>query len=155
MDYQKTEPFNGDKQKTFDLAKNILFAIGFEMLNQSDFALEFINKQMLLSGRQNPLSGISYLSIQIHGNQIEAQAGFGNLRKMFKFLAVFLIAMAMFFIVLFSIVFKDNPNDIPVSLIAAAPLLPWIFIGPTMYFFFKKRTQNAMDILIKNIAAAV
>jgi len=151
MDYEKTEPFSGNMGKVLEVAKNVFIQHNFQIVRDSDTEVEFTGPGML-SSRQNPIVGISRICIRGTSGNISIEAEFEGIRKLTKYLVCFIVAMAIFFVVFFGILFskQDQPLNKTI-LISLAPFAPWPVIIPLMYKWMKSRTSKALDRLMTNM----
>jgi len=155
MDYEKTEPFSGNIEKAFEVAKNVFIQHNFQIVRDSDSEVEseveFTGPGML-SSRQNPLVDISRVCIRGTSGNISIEAEFGGIRKLTKYLALFIVGMAIFFVVLFGILLskQDQPLNKTI-LISLAPFIPWPILIPLIHIWMKSRTSKALDRLLTNM----
>ena len=106
----------------------------------------------MLSSRQNPLVGISRICIRGTSGNISIEAEFGGIRKLTKYLVVFIVGMAIFFVVLFGILLPKQGQPLNKTIfISLGPFVPWPVIIPLMYKWMKSRTSNALDRLLTNM----
>lgn len=149
MDYQKTKLFNGDPQKALDVARNVFIQHSFEIVNNSSSQIEFLGTRSMWGKNQDPIIGVSRISIGATSSQISIEAEFGSIKKAMLYLSILIIGLALFFLVLFGMTFKGQ--DSWIVWMAILPLAPWIAIGPLMYLFLKYRTNKALDTLMNNM----
>lgn len=153
MDYEKTEPFSGNMEKALETAKNVFIQHNFQIVGDSDSEVEFTGPGML-SSRQNPLVGISRVCIRGTSGNLSVEAEFGGNRKLIKYLVLFIVSMAIFFLVFFGIILpKQGQTAGKIILISLAPFIPWPVIIPLMAIWMKSRTAKALDTLINNMIA--
>jgi hypothetical protein len=151
MDYERTEPFSGNVEKVLEVAKNVFIQHNFQIVRDSDKEVEFTGPGML-SSRQNPIVGISRICIRGSRGNLSIEAEFEGIRKLTKYLAYFIVAMAIFFVVFFGILFsKQGQSVYKIILISLAPFTPWPVIIPLMYIWMKWRTAKALDRLLINM----
>ena len=153
MDYEKTMPFSGNMEKALEVARNVFIQHNFQIVRGSDSEVELTGPGML-SSRQNPLVGISRVCIRRTSGELSIEAEFGGIRKLTKYLVFFIVGMAIFFLVVFGIIFsrQGQPAN-KIILIALAPFIPWPVIIPLMAIWMKSRTSKALDTLVKNMIA--
>ncbi len=151
MDYEKAEPFSGNMEKALETAKNVFIQHNFQIVRDSDSEVELTGPGML-SSRQNPLVGISRVCIRGTSGNISIEAEFGGIRKLTKYLVLFIVGMAIFFLVFFGIILpkQGQPAD-KIILISLAPFIPWPVIIPLMYKWMKYRTSKVLDTLLTNM----
>ncbi len=153
MDYEKTMPFSGNMEKALEVAKNVFIQHNFQIVRDSDTEVELTGPGML-SSRQNPLVGISRVCIRGTSGNLSIEAEFGGIRKLTKYLVLFIVGMAIFFLVFFGIILpkQGQPAD-KIILISLAPFIPWPVIIPLMAMWMKSRTAKSLDILTNNMIA--
>ncbi len=151
MDYEKTEPFSGNMEKAFEVAKNVFIQHNFQIVRDSDSEVEFTGPGML-SSRQNPLVGISRVCIRGTSGNISIEAEFGGIRRLTKYLVFFIVGMAIFFLVLFGILLSKQDQPLyKTILITLAPFIPWPILIPLIHIWMKSRTSKALDRLLTNM----
>ena len=151
MDYEKTEPFSGNVEKVLEVAQNVFIQHNFQIIRHSDTEVEFTGPGML-SSRQNPLVGISKICIRGTSGNITIEAEFGGIRNLTKYLVIFIAGMAIFFVVLFGILFSMQEQPVnKIILISAAPFAPWPVLIPLIHIWMKSRTSKALDRLLTNM----
>ena len=153
MDYEKTIPFTGNAEKAVELARNVFIQHGFQIVNNSDSALELVGTGTVWTKGQDPLVGISKVYILGTSSKLSIEAEFGAIRKTIKYLIYFLLSMAAFFLVVFGIQFYLQGQSVrKLLLITLAPFSPWPIIVPLMAKFMKFRTSRAIGVLLNNMA---
>ena len=153
MDYEKTVPFSGNMEKALDVARNVFIQHNFEIVHGSDSEVELTGPGML-SSRQNPLVGISRVCIRGTNGNLSIEGEFGGIRKLTKYLVLFIVGMAIFFVVFFGIILPKQGQPLnKIILISLAPFIPWPVIIPLMAIWMKSRTSKALDTLINNMVA--
>jgi hypothetical protein len=95
--------------------------------------------------------GISDIVFDIEGQNLRVEANLGGLKKTVWFMCIFIVLLAILFIVTFGLTFKQKE---PV-LMSILPFTPWPIIVPILYFVMKSRTLKAIDIMLGNIAGVV
>ncbi|MHC4618630.1 MAG: hypothetical protein ACYTEQ_12860 [Planctomycetota bacterium] len=152
MDYEKTVPCTGDIEKAIEAARNVFIQHTFQIVNQSENAVELAGPGML-SSRQDPLVGISRIRIFQSSGGLSVEAQFDSIRKLIKYIAVFIVVMGVFFVVLFAVLFARQGQPLGIIvLISLAPLAPWPVLLPLIMIWLKSRTSRALDVLLSNIA---
>jgi hypothetical protein len=151
MDYEKTEPFSGNVEKVLEVAKNAFIQNNFQIVRDSDTEVELTGPGML-SSRQNPIVGISRICIRGTSINLSIEAEFGGIRKLTKYLALFIVGMAIFFVVLFGILLPKQGQPLNKTiLISLAPFVPWPVLIPLIHIWMKSRTSKALDRLLANM----
>jgi hypothetical protein len=150
MDYSKTIPFPEQKLVIPTVTKAFADR-GFQISDMTETTAELKGPGMINS-QQDPIVGISKASISYRGEMLTVEAEFGAIRKLLTYMSVFIVAMALFFLVLFGIIFtKQGKSPGTIVLISLAPLLPWPVLLPAMYAWMNKRTAKALDVLLGNM----
>ncbi|MHC4498449.1 MAG: hypothetical protein ACYS21_04975 [Planctomycetota bacterium] len=150
MDYQRTIPV-ADSEKAVGAAANVFIQHSFRITQKSQTAVELTGPGMI-SSRQDPLVGISKIHISQSSGSLSVEAQFDSIRKLIKYIAVFIVGMAVFFIVLFGVLFTRQGQPIGrIVLISLAPLAPWPVLLPLIMMWLKSRTTRALDVLLSNI----
>ena len=153
MDYEKTEPFSGNMEKALEVGKNVFIQHNFKIVRGSESEVELTGPGML-SSRQNPLVGISSVCIRGKSGNLSVEADFGGNRRLIKYLVLFIVGMAIFFLVFFGIILpKQGQSTGKIILISLSPFIPWPVIIPLIALWMKSRTTKALDTLINNMMA--
>jgi len=151
MDYQRAIPV-ADSEKAVDAAVSVFIQHGFQIIQKSETAVELTGPGMI-SSRQNPLVGISRIRIFQSRGSLSVEAEFESIRKLIKYIAVFIVGMGVFFVILFGILFTRQGQPMSrIVLISLAPLAPWPILLPVIIIWLKSRTSRALDVLLSNIA---
>jgi hypothetical protein len=150
MDYQRTMPV-ADSEKAVDAAANVFIQHSFQLVEKSETAVELTGPGMI-SSRQDPLVGISKIRIYRANGSLSVEAQFDSIRKLIRYIAVFIVVMGVFFVILFGILFTRQGKPMgTVVLISLAPLAPWPVLLPLITMWLKSRTARARDVLLSNI----
>jgi len=152
MKYEKTITFKGDPEKAFEVAINTLIPHGFAIKKKAPRCIEFLGPDTLGNKGQNPLTGVSNLTAESGLYGLELKAELGGILKTVKFLVIFVVSMALFFLVLFGFLFGKNPDSPNFILLSLLPLAPWPLIIPIMLTVMKTRTKKSLDSLLNNMA---
>ncbi len=151
MDYEKTEPFSGNMEKVLEVAKNVFIQHNFQIVRDSDTEVEFTGPGML-SSRQNPIVGISRICIRGASGNISIEAEFGGIRKLTQYLVVFIVGMAIFFVVFLGILLPKQAQPLNKTILKTlAPFVPWPVLIPLIHIWMKSRTSKALDRLLTNM----
>lgn len=152
MDYEKTIHFTGNMEKALEVARNVFIQHSFQIVNNTSLSLELIGTGTLWTKGQDPLVGVSKANIRGTGSNLSIEAEFGEIKKTMKYMVLFILGMAVFFLVVFGIVFsmQGQPAN-KIILIALAPFAPWPIIIPLMGRWMKSRTSRALDVLLNNM----
>jgi len=152
MDYEKTISFTGNLEKALETARNVFIQHSFQIINDSSSSVELIGTGTMWIKGQDPLVGISKVSVRGTGSELTIEAEFGIVNKTIKYLILFIFGMAVFFLIVFGVMFYLQGQDVrKVLLIALAPFAPWPIIFPLMAKFMKWRTSKALDALLHNM----
>lgn len=150
MDYQKTVPF-ANTEKAIRAVTGVFVQHGFQIVERSETAVELTGPGMI-SSRQNPLVGISRIRICRTSGALSIEAEFGSIRRLLKYIGLFILGMGVFFLILFGILFTKQGQPLSkIALIALAPFIPWPVIIPLMAVWLKSRTSRALDVLLSNV----
>ncbi|MHC4665025.1 MAG: hypothetical protein ACYS9T_03585 [Planctomycetota bacterium] len=151
MDYQRTIPV-ADSEKAVGAAASVFIQHSFRITQKSETAVELTGPGMI-SSRQNPLVGISQIRILQSTGSLSVEAQFDSVRKLLKYIAVFIVGMGIFFVVLFAVLFTRQGQPLRIIvLISLAPLAPWPVLLPLIMIWLKSRTSRALDVLLSNTA---
>lgn len=152
-EYSKTVPFTGSGAKALDVARTALISQGFRILASSDYELR-VTGPGINSTRENPLKGLSDATITVRPGSIEVKALMGGVQKMKTFLRVFPLGMALFFLLIFGVLALWLPTlrHPWLFLAPALALSPWLFLSPLISRSIEKRTKEAVDTLLNNMA---
>ena len=150
MSYERTIPFNGNAGKAFEVARNTLLPHGFTIVEIADDYMELTSPNTLMTKGQDPIYGISKVSISAENNELSIEAEFGGVRKSIKYLIIFIIGMAASFLVFFAAVFQNNKNYSPYLLLMV--FAPWPVLIPVMSRAMKSRASKSLDALLNNMS---
>ena len=150
MDYQKTVPF-ADAAKVLDALTGVFVQHGFRIGEKSETAVELTGPGMI-SSRQSPLVGISKTRIHRANGSLSIEAEFDSIRRLLKYMGFLIAGLAVFFMVLFGILFTRQGKPIGrVIIVSLVPLAPWPILIPIIGKFLKRRTSRALDTLVHNM----
>ena len=153
MDYEKTVPFNGSPEKAFETARNTFLPHGFEIVGSSSTTLEVAGPGTLWTKGQDPMVGVSKACISAADGGLSIKAELGGVTKAVKYLILFILGMAVFFILVFGFLFSARQGQ-PINkiiLTSIAPFIPWPVIIPLMAIWMRSRTCKALDTLLNNM----
>ena len=102
---------------------------------------------------QNPLVGVSKISVSGANNELAIKAEFGGVRKAIKYLIIFIVGMSVFFLLVFGILFYKQGVSTYMYLLPLAPFIPLPALIPLMSVWMKSRTCKSLDSIMNNIAA--
>jgi len=153
MIYAKTVEFDGDKAEALKICTNTLLPHGFRITGSSDTSLEADGPAYMMVKGQDPMVGVSKISVAVRSREIEVTAELGGIDKVIKFMIVLIVGLAVFFVILFGIIFGvvQQQGFGKVLLLSLAPFIPWPVVIPLMAVFFKARTCRALDALVHNM----
>jgi len=150
MDYQRTIPF-ANSASALKVVSSVLVQHDFQIGERNETAIELTGPGMTGS-RRNPLVGISTIRIFKSSGSLSVEAQFGSIRKLLRYIALFIVGMGVFFLVLFAISFTRQGQPLGrIVLISLAPLAPWPVLLPLIMIWLKSRTTRALDVLLNNI----
>lgn len=153
MDYEKTIPFSGDIKSVLEVVRNVFIQHSFQIVHTSESTLEMAGSGTMWTRGQAPLVGISKVSIRGAGSNLSIEAEFGGIRKAVVCMSLFILGLAVFFLIVFGIVF--SLQGLPFSriiMIALVPLAPWPVLIPIIAKWLKSRNSRALDVLLNNMA---
>lgn len=170
MEYTNSQPFTDDTEKAFETASRVLMANGFELVAQDGTSMEFTGRGMN-STKQNPLLGATRIAIEADHGELHLDAELGGVERMRRFLTYFPQAMSVGFVLFFGVLMgfvfgQQNGMGFGVPFapgwkwflfvvpLATAGLAPWPVVAPLMTKQIRKRTTQALDALLNNMAAA-
>ncbi|MHC4060609.1 MAG: hypothetical protein ACYSUC_04855 [Planctomycetota bacterium] len=151
MDYQETMPV-ADAAKALEAVTSIFVQNSFQIVEKSETTVELTGPGMI-SSRQDPLVGISRIHISQSSGSLSVEAQFDSIRKLIKYIAVFIVGMGVLFVILFGILFTRQGQPLSIIvLISLAPFAPWPVLLPLIMRWLKSRTARALDVLLSNVA---
>ncbi|HYJ46829.1 MAG TPA: hypothetical protein VEV81_09465 [Pyrinomonadaceae bacterium] len=153
MEYARTIPFTGRSAKALQVAMSTFIPLGFQITASTDHELR-VTGPGITSTRESPLKGISEAAIVVRSSAIEMKAELGGVRKLKTFLTFFPLGMALLFLIIFGVLALSLPNFRRwwIFLIPLLALSPWIFLAPMMSRQIERRTAQAIDTLLSNMA---
>jgi len=153
MIYEKTVEFNGDKAEALKTCTNTLLPHGFRITDSSDTSLEADGPVYMMVKGQEPLVGVSKISVSVRTREIEVTAELGGIDKTIKFMIALMLGLALFFVIVFGIIFGvvQRQGFGKVLLMSLVPFIPWPVVIPLMGVFLKARTCRALDALVHNM----
>ena len=149
MDYHKTAPFAGDKEKALEMAKTVFMNNNFR-LEQSGAGKITARGTSFYDNQKNPLRGVSYVEVRAEAGQIQLSAELGGIRRLRNFMLIFPFGLALTLSILFF--FLDMPG--PAAGVPWFAVAPWLILAPLFSVFFRRRTIGALDNLLHNISLA-
>jgi len=152
MSYEKTIHFNGNTDKALEVARNTFLPLGFTIIKNNNKCIELTGPGTLWTKGQNPLVGISKISVTRSGNELSINTQLGGIHNTIRFLIIFIIGMSIFFVVTFGIIFNRQGTPFQRFFLPLAPFIPWPAIIPLMALFMKSRTSKSLDALLNNMA---
>jgi hypothetical protein len=152
IEYQKTVPFTGSAKRALAVAQSTLLALNFQIAASTDYELS-VTGRGISSTRENPLKAMTEGTFIIRNSAIEVKAILGGAERMVKFLRIFPLLMAVFFMVLWGILAFFIPifRHWWIFAIPLAALSPWLVLAPLIGRSIKTRTTNAIDSLVSNM----
>ena len=153
LTYERTEYFDGEPAKAIEIARNTFLPHGFEIIRSDESYLELANNSFPWGRNPNPIRMISNARILFNNGEITLQAKLNNIKKILLYLCLFIIGMAVFFLITFGIVFglKQHQPMGKIVWISLAPFVPWPFLIPIIIIWLRRITNNALDILMNNM----
>jgi hypothetical protein len=145
--YECSNPYHGDPDAAFTLAKTTLLAQGFEILPGSSAELRAEGPGMH-STHQSALLGVSEFRFQIAASTITVSATLGGVSTLKAFVTFFPPGLVLSLVVLFAVLGQG------ISYLGLWLAAPWIVISPLMGALIERRTMRAVDRLVRSMAAA-
>ncbi|MHC4362844.1 MAG: hypothetical protein ACYSTZ_08460, partial [Planctomycetota bacterium] len=144
-------PF-ADAAKALEGITGVFVQSSFQIVEKSETTVELTGPGMI-SSRQDPLVGISKIRISRTSGSLSVEAQFDSIRRLIKYIAVFIVCMGVFFVILFGILFTSQGQPMGIIvLISLAPFAPWPVLLPLIMRWLKSRTSRALDVLLSNTA---
>ena len=109
------------------------------------------------STSQNPLFGVSEARVRAIGSQLEIHANLGGAQWMARFVLFFPPLLGVFLAIVLAAVFGATGQIQALwfaPLIVAGAEAPWIVVGPLMARWIRRRTEKALDALLRSVSAA-
>ena len=152
IEYSKNVPFPGSAKRALAVAQSALIALNFQITASSDHELR-VTGPGINSTRENPLKAMTEGSFVVRNSAIEVKTVLGGAEKMIRFLRVFPLLMAIFFLVLWGALAFFIPifRIWWVFLLPLLALSPWLFLTPIIGRSIQKRTKDAIDSLVSNM----
>ena len=145
--YEYSNPFRGDSDAAFTLARTALLAQGFEILPGSSAELRAEGPGMR-STRQSALRGVSEFRFRIAASSLTVSATLGGVATMKAFVTFFPPGFVLSLVVLFAVL--GHGIVYPGLWLAA----PWLIVSPLMATLIERRTTRAVDRLARSMAVA-
>lgn len=157
-----TGPTDGVLQSAITTFTNNGFAI-----TQHDSTSALLTGPGLHSTKQNPILGISSVTLRLHESELVAVAELGGVDSMRRFLIRFPlllgIGLGLFFGigggflfgqhsgVVFGVPWASGWHWLIVAMGGAMlPVLPWLVLAPLISGMVRKRTEKSLETLVKN-----
>jgi hypothetical protein len=145
--YECSNPFRGDPDTAFTLAKTALLALGFEILPGSSAELRAEGPGMR-STQQSALLGVSEFRFQIAASTLTVSATLGGVSTMKAFVTFFPPGLILSLVALFAVLGHG------ISYLGLWLAAPWLVISPLMASLIERRTKRAVDRLARSMAVA-
>ena len=146
--YECSNPFRGDPDTAFRLAKTALLALGFEILPGSSAELRAVGPGMR-STQQSALLGVSEFRFQIAASTLTVSATLGGVSSMKAFVTLFPPGLILSLVVLFAVLGQG------ISYLGLWLAAPWLVISPLMAALIERRTKRAVDRLARSMDVTV
>lgn len=153
MHYEKRIEIFGDREKAVEFFRSFFLNSSFELIRNDADVVELKSMGWLRAGNRNPVHLIASAKLEKAGSELVFTADLGNLKKMILAVAIFILAMEIFFLVVFGITFSltGKMEFGKIALISSLPLAPWILIIPVFWFYFKSRLVSLLDVVANNM----
>ncbi len=148
-------PYSGDSQRAMDIALQTLLPLGFQIESQGSAHL-IVSNNSYNSTRQSGLKGISRAEFNAGHSTLSVRAELSGVERMQRFLLFILLGVGVFdALVLIGLwYFLEKLRAYAWFLaIPILSLLPWVFIAPRMTVWIRRRTEESIQILLKNMAS--
>ena len=152
--HEASIPYSGDSQRAMDIALQSLLPLGFKIESQGSARLVVSNKTYN-STKQNALMGISHAEFEAGHSTLSVKAQLGGVERMQNFLIFLLLGLGVFDAILLTGLWYFLDALRPHTWFLVFPLvslLPWALILPRMTAWISKRTLDALDVLLSNMA---
>ena len=152
IEYLKTVPFPGSAKRALAVAQSTLVALNFQITASSDYELQ-VTGPGINSTRENPLKAMTKGSFVVRNAAIEVKAVLGGAERMIRFLRIFPLMMAIFFMIVWGVLAFFLPI-FRLWWVFAIPLValsPWLFLTPMIGRSIQSRTKDAIDSLVSNM----
>ena len=152
IEYTTSVSYTGNSKRALAIAQSTLISQHFQVTSISDYELT-ARGPGVSSTRENPLKAVTEATFIIRNSAIEFKGVLGGAQKMIKFLRILPLAMGAFFLLLWTIMAIAVPmfRHWWIFIIAIAPLLPWVVLGPLIGRSIQSRTRAAVDALLANM----
>jgi len=158
MQYTSSRAFDGDFDKSVDLAVAALTALGFRLESRTADSVRLKGPGMN-SNRQNALLGASRLDINLRQGQLDLAADLGAADRLMQFVKVFPISIScglgLALLAGFAITFAGWAPVflwiIPVVAITLLNVVLWAILGPRIARSIHQRTCRGLDTLLNTM----
>ncbi len=148
MNYQKSEPLNGDGKRALDFVATALSAAGFRIDQRTDHTLQASGPGMY-NTKQSPLLAIGRLELSLRGGQLIAEAELSGASRMFRILGGVIALLAVVGCVVMFVALPARERS-PAHFAPFLALAPWAILLPAMSRWSKERGRRAVDNLLHN-----
>lgn len=160
MEFEKNYTLEGvDKAKAMEYLTLYFKMKNFMIKEKNDSKLS-VNFQSVFATKKEAILAASGLDIFLDEEfgklKIHVKANLANADKLFKILSRMIGFMAIFFVVLFYIIFSvqnkgEDGQGTMVLGIVGLTFVPWIFLFPFMKKMTMKRFETELDTLVNNL----
>ena len=147
--YSRSAPFEGDPERAWETASNILMGNHFQVMHEEKDYLEFVGTVAMTSTQQSPLMGATRIRLTRREHSLLLIAELGGVQAMTRFLVIFL-TMLMVALAALILALKGLSG----AMLVLLPFVPWLVLVPLMARMMRQRTVAALDTLLANIAQA-
>jgi hypothetical protein len=152
MEYTASRPLEGSPERALDLITAVFASNGYALVSRDSRSVRFESGAGEGKGR-NPMLGDSTVMFNIKDGSLTMLADMGGVRKMGTVIIFLPVALALFFLVLFGILFGELGAGF-IAMVSLGPVLPWVFLAPLLIRWLKKRSVEALDRLLESMAKA-
>ncbi len=147
MQYVSATAISGRPGTAVRVVRDALVANAFTIVSANPTAFTATGPG-LSSSNQNPLLGISKVSLRAEGGVLDVQAELGGASRL-GLLAIFLpLALGVLLAAIFYLANKPNAVIAPLGAVA-----PWLVLGPLMARMIRRRTEKAINALLESSAS--
>ena len=154
MAYQKTVEITGNPAKALETVRDVLIQKSFRIEPTGSRSFEATGPGMTQMGGKtsDPLLAASRVTVMVGGRSLTLDAQFGGIRRMVRFLVVFLLALAGFMAILMGMLHRAG--HLSGGMIWRSSILwslaPWPLLIPLLVVVARRRAVKALDTMLHN-----
>ncbi len=156
-DYNKTVEGILNPKNAVQKIQDFFTNHGFLIVQNEPESVTLASHGSMFISTRNPMQMVSRVHATAQENSVTLQADFGGVKKIGVLLVIFIVAMALFFLVLFGALFGMTGKMPWINIIGLSllPLSPWPIIIPLMMVYMKRKITELLDILMENAKQTV